>query len=202
MYNRPMWFESLVQPAITHRLAGPGLAGGLVVYQGDGSASVYGSISQALGNALATAVKVTDQNGTPVTMTQLPNNGGWLANGCPLNVYFGQGWITGQQDALRAIGMTQCLPAAPVTQGTVPASATYNPGGPAYTPTLTTGGIVTGPSATAPQQTVYSSATPTPAVPIDTGNEPGASELPAAMPSWLPYAAAAVIALLLLQRKG
>ena len=202
MYNKPMWFESLVQPAITHRLAGPGLSGGLVVYQGDGTASVYGSISQALGNALASAVKVTDQNGTPVTMTQLPNNGGWLANGCPLNVYFGQGWITGQQDALRAIGMTQCLPAAPVTQGSVPQSVTTPPpGGPAYTTTLTTGGMVTGPSAAAPQQTILSPGAPTPAVPIDFG-EPAASEpTSSGLPDWLPYAAAAVIAILVLQRR-
>jgi hypothetical protein len=38
--------------------------------------------------------------------------GGWLANGCPLNVYFGQGWLPGQEDALRAAGKTACLPAA------------------------------------------------------------------------------------------
>jgi hypothetical protein len=36
--------------------------------------------------------------------------GGWLANGCPLNVYFGAGWLPGQQEALRAAGKTACLP--------------------------------------------------------------------------------------------
>ena len=201
MYNRKMWFEELTQPAMTTGLSGMGLAGGLVVYQGNGQASVYGSISQALGDALATASKVTDQNGTPVTMVQLPNNGGWLANGCPLNVWFGQGWLPGQQDALRAMGNTQCLPAAPLTQGTVPQAVTTLPTvqAPAFTTTLVTGGIVNEPALPAPVQTIFgpSGGVPSPTVPVDTGISPGAPAV--SQDNTLLYVALAIGAILLLR---
>src|SRR5215831_271030 len=171
MYNRQLWFESPIQAAPTSNLSGIGLAGGIVTYQSDGSASVWGSISTALDMALNTAVKVTDQNGKPVVMSKF--DGGWLANGCPLNVFFGQGWITGQQDALKAAGMTQCLPAAPLSLGPVPQSVTTPPpAGAPFTTTLTTGGLVTVPSPAAPQTGIFGPGYggPTPPVPInDTG---------------------------------
>lgn len=43
--------------------------------------------------------------------------GGWLVEGCPLNVVYGEPWIAGQQEALEAAGIRGCLPhAAPTPQ--------------------------------------------------------------------------------------
>lgn len=201
MYNREMWFESPIQAAPTIGLGGMGLAGGIVTYQADGSASTWGSISTGLDQALQTAVKVTDQNGTPIVMSKFDN--GWLANGCPLNVYFGSGWISGQQDALRQAGMTQCLPAAPLTQGTVPQSVTtLPPGGRAFTTTLTQGGIVTTPAATAPQTAVMVPGAPASPTMYDTG---GAAPTPAPYNDFgasLPILAAIALGIYLISRKG
>lgn len=49
--------------------------------------------------------------------------GGILLDGCPLNVILGGGWLPGQIDALRAVGMTQCLPKEPPP----PAATTFDP---------------------------------------------------------------------------
>ncbi len=37
-----------------------------------------------------------------------PFAGGYLANGCPLNVYFGEPWIAGQKEALLAANKVTC----------------------------------------------------------------------------------------------
>lgn len=201
MYNREMWFESPVQAAPTIGLSGMGLAGGIVTYQADGSASTWGSISTGLDSALQTAVKVTDQNGTPIVMSKF--EGGWLANGCPLNVYFGSGWITGQQDALRQAGMTQCLPAAPLSVATVPQSVTTPPpGGPAFTTTLTQGGIVTTPAQAAPQTAVMVPGAPASPTMYDMGGPAPAATAAPDISQFLPYIAIGFLALMVLRKRG
>ena len=85
----------------------------LVTYQSDGTASVWIGISQALADALNTATKISDQAGNPLSLQNF--QGGFLVNGCPLNVWFGQGWLPGQQDALQQAGIISCLPTTNVT---------------------------------------------------------------------------------------
>ena len=106
----------------------------LVTYQSDGTASVWTGISQALAYALSSATKISDQQGNVLSLQQLPNNGGFLVNGCPLNVWFGQDWLPGQIDALTNLGITQCLPN--VTTDPVPTRCYYKDG--SITTTLTT----------------------------------------------------------------
>lgn len=94
----------------------------IVTWQSDGTASVWNSISQALAQAINSAVKITDQGGNPIQVISIiPGQGivpngtpgsGYLANGCPLNVFFGGAWQPGQQDVLKALGITACLPVA------------------------------------------------------------------------------------------
>lgn len=81
--------------------------------------SITASLDQALRSPGATA--------TNVYMEEFA--GGWLANGCPLNVYFGQGWLPGQQEALRAAGKTACLPAGSSPQINAILAPEYKPGG-------------------------------------------------------------------------
>lgn len=83
-----------------------GTSASIDVRSPSGDVHSFDSITVALDNALRTPGAVA----TNVFMEEFA--GGWLANGCPLNVYFGQGWLPGQEAALRAAGKTACLPTA------------------------------------------------------------------------------------------
>ncbi len=78
----------------------------------------YTSIVGNLDTDLQTAIT----QGTPITVSgplgaltvsarEINGRGsGWLINGCPLNILFGQGWVSGQIAALKSAGITpMCL---------------------------------------------------------------------------------------------
>lgn len=144
--------------------------------------------------------------------------GGYLFDNCPLNVILGNGWISGQQSALYAAGITpgcpqvgpvgvQAMnPPAPLTTSPVvpaPAASTQIVNGPAFVQTSTAPGIVTSASPAAPQTSVVSSTGSAPAVPIQV-TDSGMSATPeAATPApdnTLMYVALAGIALLFLMK--
>src|SRR5262250_324567 len=46
-------------------------------------------------------------NSQPMTITKnFANTGGFLLNGCPINVILGQGWLPGQQELLAQYGVS------------------------------------------------------------------------------------------------
>lgn len=57
-----------------------------------------------IGDLLAAGYRILRQDGTLANMTTF--QGGWLADGEPLNVVLGRGWVPGQQEALVAAGIT------------------------------------------------------------------------------------------------
>lgn len=103
----------------------------LVTWDANNNPSVWNSLSSsadtnaALGAAINNATKITDQNDVPVTVFSfIPNTGivpngtpgsGYLVNGCPLNVWFGQGWVPGQQAALAQFGIVCGSTGAPIS---------------------------------------------------------------------------------------
>lgn len=115
-----MYYSTVLRGSGRRRSTGlSGLSGpvGPIVIDGQ----TYTAINQALAMALNSGKPVT-VNGQSVQIVQLPNNGGFLLDGCPLNVVLGQGWLPGQQDALRQQNITTCLPLAapPVPTGSGP----------------------------------------------------------------------------------
>lgn len=88
----------------------------IVTWDYNNQPTVWNQITDALGVAINSATKITDQQGVPVQVFSfIPNVGivpngtqgsGYLVNGCPLNVYFGQGWVPGQQAALAQFNIT------------------------------------------------------------------------------------------------
>lgn len=80
-------------------------------------------------------------NGTPYDVMQFL--GGYLFDGCPLNVVLGQGWLAGQQEALQQAGITPYCAEAVSAPGTV-----LSTGGscPSCTQNLAapSGGVITG----------------------------------------------------------
>lgn len=224
--NQLRWFESPMQPAITQRLDGLGSANQLAVEMPDQTIRMFYSITTDLGAALSAGGRPqrsydgTTMQGQPPVWGVSPNGyytvtqfmGGFLLDGCPLNVIFGQGWLPGQQAALAASGIIPTCPqvrpmAQPVATSIVQSapipSATFVPTSGGFTPTLTTGGIVTGSTPAAPSQVVYSSQAP--AAPVDpfsnlASRGAGGSDMPAGMPDWLPYAAIGLLAVLFLSR--
>lgn len=224
MYGRgvPQWFESPIQPAITHQLSGLGSPNQLEVDMPDGSYKLFFGITTDLDAALKAGGRpkrpdlVIGGNVTPQGYYVLTTfEGGWLLDGCPLNVIFGQGWLPGQQEALQSAGIfPSCPQVQPMQQVTPtqtvqtlpfpsPTGTTIN--APVFTPTLTTGGLVTSFTPIAPGQTVYSPQAPPLAVqPYDMGapapGQPGAAG--AGLPSWVPIAAVALIAAVLLRGRG
>lgn len=111
----------------------------LVTFQSDGTASVWVGISQALAEAMRTATKITDQAGNVLNVqSYLPGHGivasgtpgsGYIVNGCPLNVWFNNTWLDGQQADLQQDGVTACLPQTnPVTTDPVPTRCYYQDG--------------------------------------------------------------------------
>jgi len=80
--------------------------GKLTVYV-DGQYVQFDGITTALGDALARG-KALRPDGSYYTTTSFL--GGFLLDGCPLNVIFNQGWLPGQIDALKSGGiMPTCL---------------------------------------------------------------------------------------------
>ena len=230
MYDRQMWFESPIQPAVTAPtggLAGLGSVNQLAVDMPDQTVRIFYGVTQDLGNALGNGGKpqrpynFAQYNVQSPQWGLVPNGyynvqtfmGGFLLDGCPLNVIFGQGWQAGQQAALQQAGINPTCPQVlpmqspvpivtvnPLSTSTVP-GATYSPPiGPSFTPTTVTGGIVTGPSAAAPQTTVYSSQAP--ALPTGEPAMVGQPSISQELPSWVPFAAVALIAAVALRRKG
>jgi hypothetical protein len=118
----------------------------LIIFQSDGTASVWLGISQALAEEMRTATKITDQAGNVVSVqSYLPGSGivangtpgsGYIINGCPLNVWFNNTWLDGQQADLQQDGVTACLPKTnPDATDPVPTRCYYQDG--SITTTLT-----------------------------------------------------------------
>jgi hypothetical protein len=144
--------------------------------------------------------------------------GGYLLDNCPLNVIFGQGWIAGQQEALATAGLVAHCPQilgtnAPMVtvlpQQQIPSlqfpGATFSPTpGPAFAITSPSGVIPSGQGTPAPVTAVSSQggSAPPPVTDVfqDMGPGSGAGEASSGMPSWVPYAAAALIVAVLLRR--
>lgn len=190
MYDRQLWFESPVQAAGTRPLrqglAGLGSVNQLAVDMPDQTVRLFYGITTDLGAALSGGGKPQ----RPYNMAQFnvvspvwglaPNGyynvqtfmGGFLLDGCPLNVIFGQGWLPGQQAALQQAGIASTCPqvspmtpTVPLTTAnpltTQPPSQTFVPyQTPTFVPTITAGGIIGGPSPAAPQTQVISSQAP------------------------------------------
>ncbi len=97
--------------------------GGIRVQTADGGVENFSSIVVRLDEMLQ---KLTQQGGSvtnPATghvyrVSQFAN--GWLLDGCPLNVVFGQGWVPGQREALQAAGITPGCPENVVSAPMVP----------------------------------------------------------------------------------
>lgn len=143
--------------------------------------------------------------------------GGYLFDNCPLNVILGNGWISGQQQALYNAGITPDCPQvgpvgvaamnppAPLTTSPVtpaPAASTSIVNGPAFVQTSTAPGIVTTASPAAPTTSVVSSAGSAPASPVPAGIDMGTGQASgaAAPDNTLMYVALAGIALLFLTK--
>jgi len=224
------WPESPTTAAPTFRgLDGLGSLNQLNVDMPDGTTQMFYGVVPALDQALQAGGKprrpdlvvngATVTQGYYIVTTFL---GGYLFDGCPLNIIFGQGWLPGQQTALQNAGiqpacaqlMTPAAPQqnvqftslqAPVTSAaaTNPISAIQAFQAPGYTNTLTTGGMVTTPAPVAPSQTVYSGQAPI--IPVGSTSSP--SMLPPGTPlespiSPLPlWPIAAIVVLVLLMRK-
>jgi hypothetical protein len=226
MYGRgvPKWLESPIQPAITHQLSGfdgMGSTNQLEVDMPDGSFKLFYSITSDLGAALAAGGRPKKPD-IIVSGSVIPQGyytvttfmGGYLLDGCPLNVIFGQGWIQGQQEALAAAGIYPNCPQVKAMVPVSPLETTMNTpilstagttiNAPAFTPTMPSGttGVLSFASPVTPAQTVYSPqapASPTGMTAQDMGA--GQTSMTLGLPSWLPYAAVAVVALMLLRRK-
>lgn len=225
MYDRPLWFESAVQAAPTRSLrglAGMGSVNQLAVDMPDQTVRIFYGITTDLGAALSGGGKpqrpynFAQYNVQSPQWGLAPNGyynvttfmGGFLLDGCPLNVIFGQGWQAGQQAALQQAGIVPTCPqVSPMTPtvplqlanplATAPPSQTYVPmTPPSYTVTSPASGMVTGPSPAAPQTQMISSQAPmSPTQTFDMGG----GALPAGLPSWVPIAAVALIAAVLLR---
>lgn len=229
MYDRELWFESPIQPAGTRPmrggLAGLGSVNQLAVDMPDQTVRIFYGITTDLGAALSSGGKpqrpynFSQYNVQSPQWGLAPNGyynvqtfqGGFLLDGCPLNVIFGQGWMAGQQAALQQAGITPSCPQVSPMTSTVPLTTTnplnYPPppvtyvpmNAPSFTTTSSGSGVVTGPSPAAPQTQVISSQAPSqPTSVFDTGGAPHGGELP----SWVPIAAVALIAAVLMRRRG
>jgi hypothetical protein len=94
------------------------LGASIVVQMPDSSSREFSGISVDLQNAILAGGRPVRPNGSYYNTEQFM--GGWLFDGCPLNVILGQGWIPGQMEALTAAGKTPYCPQfAPGGQGSV-----------------------------------------------------------------------------------
>lgn len=96
------------------------LGAAVAVRMPDGSMRSFSGISTDLQDAILANGQPLRPDGTPYRTEQFM--GGWLFDGCPLNVIFGNGWIAGQKEALIAAGrLPQCPQVGPTTEGFGPA---------------------------------------------------------------------------------
>lgn len=130
---------------------------------------------------------VKDSSGRTVQVMRFL--GGFLVDGCPLNVAYGDGWIPGQQDALKAAGITPCVP--------LDVSIAQSGGQPVNRVTTMS------PALPANSFVAHSSSSPV-GPPIDWGeqqqNAPAQSS--GDWQQYLPYAALGLFGLVLLTRRG
>lgn len=213
-------------------LNGLGSPNQLAVDMPDQTTKVFYGITQDLGAALTAGGKpqrpynFSQYNVQSPQWGLAPNGyyvvtqfgGGFLLDGCPLNVIFGQGWISGQQEALHSAGITcgasAMTPTVPtVSAGPIPGStvnaSTFN-SGPNYANTNPRQVIIT------PGQGSVVSQSNAPGMPIlptgPQGNpyaiDPGMSaSVPGATPAgstpdWLPYAALAAVVILFSMKRS
>lgn len=217
-------------------LNGLGSANQLAVDMPDQTVKIFYGITSELGAALTAGGKpqrpynFASYNVQSPQWGLAPNGyytvsqfmGGFLLDGCPLNVIFGQGWISGQQEALTSHGITCGAPAmsptAPVSSaGPIPGSTTVNQAtfssGPNYANTNPTQVIISpgqgtvAPVANAPGQPILPTgptgpAGPTGPVSYVMPGEPhpaGGSDLGAALPI---LAGITIVAFLLGRKRG
>jgi hypothetical protein len=98
----------------------------MFVYSPTGSYQYFDDLDSALYEAIQNGGLLYDDNGNPLKVESfLPGYGvvpdgtpgsGYLANGCPLNVALGQGFLPSQQQYLKQAGMT-CQVSAPTGGG-------------------------------------------------------------------------------------
>lgn len=92
-----------------------GMNGSMTIRMPDGSARTVTAIGAEFAEALAAGGVPMGPGGIPYRLEMF--QGGYLFDECPGNVVLGNGWMPGQEDALRAAGKVRCLPA-----GAAPAS--------------------------------------------------------------------------------
>lgn len=147
--------------------------GGIVVRMPDGNQREFSAISTDLENAILAGGVPLRPNGSAYSVSKFM--GGWLFDNCPLNVILGQGWISGQQEALAAAGLVPTCPQlGPVAAASAPPTFTQI-AAPGFTQQTTTPsgarilptGVAT---ATAPQIIMLPGGTPAvlPAEPAET----------------------------------
>jgi len=196
----------------------------------------YSSITPALDQALASGYPVMSADGSHAYAVQrfsVPQQygggSGWLLDGCPLNVIFGQGWISNpdQIGALKTAGVVPtCLtpgspeylqffgtapqgaqPAPPPEGGMTPAMLAWiqnqqageQPGGPSYTPS---GARIVSTGVQVPAPTIVTVPGAPPVILPPTATE---TKIEAGVPegsNMLLYAGLALAAFLLLRKRG
>lgn len=213
-------------------LQGLGSPNQLAVDMPDQTVKIFYSITQDLGAALQAGGKPQrpynfgSYNTNAPVWGLAPNGyyvvtqfmGGFLLDGCPLNIIFGQGWQPGQQAALQSGGITcnasMMTPTVPTTSaGPIPGSTNVNATqfntGPNYTNTNPTQVIISpGQGSPAPTTSAGGGGPILPTGPggpieIPPGIPPSTGLPPGSYPTndWTFYIAIGVIAFLLLNKK-
>lgn len=91
----------------TSPVAGAVTGAGVIAFKMPGGAVQSVTDNTFFASAIAVGGIPIRADGSNFDVTMF--GGGYLLDGCPLNVVFGTGWLAGQQDALRAAGLTRCL---------------------------------------------------------------------------------------------
>lgn len=179
----------------------------------NGTENTYSTIDPQIAADLSGGGKPIRPGGGYYNVTMF--EGGYLFDNCPLNVILGNGWISGQQAALYAAGITPDCPQvgpvgvaamnppAPLTVAPVvpaPAASTQIVNGPAFVQTSTAPGVVTTASPAAPTTSVVSSTGSAPALPAGVQNMNTAGIESPGTDNTLMYVALAGIALLFLTK--
>lgn len=151
-----------------------GFGGSLSVRMPNQSVQIFSGITSDLDAAFKAGGVPLKADGSAYSLTNF--QGGYLLDGCPLNVVFGQGWLPGQTDALKAAGLTNCpqFPLPPVSTpplqipgGAPPTNFNQVPA-PGFVPVVTSasGGKIVPTGVVTPTAATI---TPGGVVPIDTG---------------------------------
>lgn len=186
-----------------------------VIQMPNGDEHTYSTIDPQIAADLSGGGKPIRPGGGFYNVTMF--EGGYLFDNCPLNVILGNGWISGQQSALYAAGITPDCPQvgpvgvaamnppAPLTvapQVPVGAASVMAVNAPAFVQTSSAPGLVTAASPAAPTTSVVSSTGSAPATPIPAGLMPAdnGNMQTSAPDNTLMYVALAGIALLFLTK--